>query len=291
MAAKVVVKLEFESALEVAQWIDSHAPIEGAGNHSVTNDKRDGWDLSLGYDATVDMARSGGAWLEGADKMRKGVAAAQAKHEQRAAPAFGMEVAGFAVDVPTYLAGVPDCMWTMAESDSAQAPIVRIAIGTFSGGTDARHALNRGIAVMCLVDALEGAGHRCEVDAYWDGTNHYAPGGAGSKVTRGDHWQTRVKIKLASDHWNPQSAAFLSAHPAAFRRLEFAIMERVDNAACQSETSDGSYGYGSNLGLDEYDIAQPYMRTGAGYTSMDDALRSVQTFARDAGYDVTLIED
>lgn len=277
MDSKITGRHEYDSLSALMSYLDSTADAEGAGQESRQTSATESWDLNCGWTRARRMAVAGGGWQDGADKMRRGVAAAQAKHTMGAAPLFGTDVAGFAVDVPAYLAGQPDCMMTMAETEVAQAPIVRIAVGTFSCGTSADAAMNRGIATMCLVDALEGAGHRCEVDAYWDSQDN------------GKHWQVRVRIKSAGEQWTPATAAFLSAHPAAFRRLGFSEMEK--DPTRRSMTAGGGYGTGSEQGCEEYDIPSPYMRGDSGFGSIDSALYTMQTRAKDAGYEVTLIEE
>lgn len=277
MDSKITGRHEYDSLSALVSYLDSTPDIKGAGQQARQSGATESWDLNTGWTRAHRMAAAGGGWQEGANKMRRGVAAAQAKHTMGAAPLFGNDVAGFAVDVPAYLAGQPDCMMTMAETEVAQAPIVRIAVGTFSCGVSADAAMNRGIDMMCLVDALEGAGHRCEVDAYWDAQDD------------GQHWQVRVRIKSAGEQWTPATAAFLSAHPAAFRRLGFSEMEK--DPTRRQMTAGGGYGHGSEEGGEEYDIPSPYMRSDGGFESIDGALRTMQTRAKNAGYEVTLIEE
>ncbi len=267
--------LEFDSISEMAAYLDSTSRLRGAGEFSIREQSER--ECPMTWEAAMECARNGGYWAEGAEKMVQGVADAAALRENYSQPVIEHDVAGFLPDVPAYLAGQPDCMMHYHEGDmtTAQLPTVSIGIGTFAFGVDSHCVVNRGVAVLSLVDAIEAVGYRCQVDYVGDSCEI---SGRGLK-------RIRVTLKRPQDHWNPGSIAFATAHAAMLRRLTVACLERDPGTLPRTRRA---YGKGDNGYIEDYSIAFPYMVRNTGYETLPEALASVEHLARDFGLDVSL---
>ena len=265
--------LEFKSMVEVAKYLDTTPRIDGCGEFSIRD--QSARECPMDWEDAIQLARTGGYWAEGAAKMVQGVADAAALRENYAQPMLHNDVAGFMPDVPAYLAGVPDNMIAFAQGDmtTAQTPTITIGVGTFSYGVDSSAVMNRGIAILSLIDAVEAIGYRVQLDYVGDNT-----GSGGLK-------KIRVVLKEASQHWNAGSVAFAIAHAGMLRRLTVGLLERDPDDVSRTH---GGYGRGDNGYIEEYSLAFEYMTDNAGYETLEDALRSVETMARDFGMDVNL---
>jgi len=270
------LELHFDSLAELARWIDAHDRQPDAGSVSEVEGRGDDW-CPMSYDETMALCRAGGHWPEGAEKMVAGVADAAALRENASQPMIENSVAGFMPDVPGYLAGVPDSMYAYNEGDMtvAQLPTVTIGIGTYSANTTSNAAMNRGIAVLSLIDAIEAVGYRVQLDYVFDCTGE--DGGGTQKV--------RVTLKRSQDQWNPGSVAYAVANPGMLRRQGFALLERDPATVGRTQ---GGYGRGDDGYVEDYGLAFTYMRGDYGYETLEAALASVESKAADFGIEVQL---
>ena len=269
-----------DSMADLVRWIQNTRPAAGAGNSSITNSARDSWDLDLGYEGAIELALGKTRWDEGERAMVKGAAVASGLRKAAQAPQFKYDVAGFVPNVPTMLSGEPEYMLTVDPYEAEQAShqqVVSIALSGFSCGCSGFAMVNRGVAFLSLVDALESAGTRCEV---W----------FASSIDNGPKKMAdlRVCIKQAGDHWQPRTAAAALAHPGMFRRLWFAAMERFPQV---NGATNGGYGRCRLQKPEQYTFGIDYQIGDGPYATLNGALRHVQMLAREAGHDVTLIND
>lgn len=265
--------LEFDSLAAMARYLESHERLPGAGNFSIReNDSSHG---GMSYDETIALAKAGGYWAEGAEKMVKGVADAAALRENHSQPMLTNAVAGFMPDVPAYLAGVPDCMVAYDEGDYSQVqkPVVTIGVGTFSYAVSPDAVMNRGIAILSLIDAIEAVGYRVQLDF------------VGDNIGDGGFKKVRVVLKRPQDHWNPGQVAFATAHACMLRRLTVGTLERDPATVGRTQ---GGYGRGDDGYVEEYSLAFPYMTRDRGYETLEKALASVEALAEDFGMEVKL---
>ena len=267
-----------ESMADLVRWIQNTQPAAGAGDASSNNRPRESWDLGLGYEGAVELAIGKARWDEGERAMVKGAAVASGLRKAAQAPQFTYDVAGFLPNVPTMLSGEPEYMLTvdpLQADQTSHTPVVSIALSGFSCSCTGPAMVNRGVAFLSLVDALEGAGTRCEV---W----------FASSIDNGERAMAdlRVCIKQAGDHWQPRTAAAALAHPAMFRRLWFAAMERFPQV---NQATNSGYGRCRLQHPEQYTFGVEYQVGDGPYRTLPGALRHVQQLARDAGHDVTLI--
>ena len=165
-------------------------------------------------------------------------------------PAIVHDIAGSMPDVGRFLAGVPDNMMTWSRIES-HAPAIRIVINqAASSGISSEQIMNRGAVVCALIDLLESSGKRCEIVAVaavaddWSAYRHKL--------------EIAVMLKQADEPLQIDKVAFMLAHPAALRRIGFALMETLpeDFRHTIGITPTGDYGTPVNSD-DEADIYIP----------------------------------
>lgn len=167
------------------------------------------WSLGASYDDALKLARDG--WQEGAKRMAQGLVRLPAIDS---VPDYVFDVAGYLPDVGRYCAGMPDNMLRYPDEEMGTKPVVTLVVNAVANaGTKASHMANYGLAIARYVDELEAGGYRVELLAGC--VSH-----AANRVV------TLWNVKRAADAMNLASVAFSIGHPAAFRRLGFALLER-----------------------------------------------------------------
>lgn len=126
-------------------------------------------------------------------------------------PALVYDVAGETPDVPRFISGDPLSMVTRRPQARTARPIVRLLvhIGALADVTAAQK-INRGAAIVALIDGLEDSGQRVEVTVCAAAT-HY------NKAT----YAMRATVKRADEPINRDVLAFALVSPAAQRRIDF----------------------------------------------------------------------
>lgn len=209
----------FDSALEMSEWIDRTPKTwtNADSSHAEGCDYR--WDLNAGYDGACELARLG--WIEGAERAQE---ALKAFAPQTPKPDTRTDVYGFRPHVPRFCAGAPDSMirhTNVAENGSGRVLSLIVPINA-SAATDARYMANFGVGVAQYVNQLETDGTRVEVIGCfvnsWDRP---------SERSERD-WRVTFSwvIKNADQPLDLAVMAFSVGHPAMFRRIGFALLER-----------------------------------------------------------------
>jgi hypothetical protein len=219
-------RLRCDSLPDLERWLEA-TPKVWSATHSRTNEASDTWDLNADWSGAMGMAHKG--WPEGA-KLVEGIASRiMAKPSSERAPKWGYDVAGDIPDVGRFMAGRPDNMRRRRKT-FGQSPIITICVNqSVSGGTTATAFRNYGAALLATIDSIESAGRRVEL---WSGFAALL----GNKRDRLATILTR--IKGADEPVDMGALAYGVAHPAFFRRLGFAVLERTPEG---HET----WGYGS----------------------------------------------
>lgn len=162
------------------------------------------------------IAREG--WQDGADKVarhREGFAAfiAAAATAKAAQPSW--DCCGQWYDPAKFFAGEPEYWYDERHvGDQASDRVVAIRLNNcVSASVDPSTIVARGLAVLVAVDLLETCGIRCEVIV---GTATKGPAGI---------VESNVMVKRAGEAAEPNSLAFVIAHPSFFRRFGFRFME------------------------------------------------------------------
>jgi hypothetical protein len=231
---------------------DAAGPCGYGGRSSIEHGAVQSWDLGAGFEGAVALAATG--WEEGgdrvkalADDMREDISAGRMGEVD--APQWARDVAGTLPDVPAYLAGMPDAMLDWRAEPVAQ-PVVKV-VASISGLADvsAQDYVKRGASVVALVDLLESTGRRVELVAYVGASQDH-------RTTTCYEWWTTIKrpdMPLSVD-----VCAFFLAHPAAHRRLGFALREIHPASYRGLGVDSGGYGYSRNAAEeDQGDVYAP----------------------------------
>lgn len=206
------------------------------GRASKDNTKaRSTWAGSASLDEASELATNG--WADGIGRI---VNLAERISEQvsRRIEAHGMELweEGGEVDVAAYLDGERACMWTWAEQDNKR-PIVRVTvnIAAHSGITTEQYMFSGALAAA-LVDSLENAGRRVELQVH----QTIAPytGHRDNLLTVG------ANLKDANDPVDLGAIAYAVAHPSMLRRTLFSVEEHAPKAYREAYGFSPGYGYG-----------------------------------------------
>lgn len=187
------------------------------------------WDLNAGYKGAVRMAHEG--WSEGAADIETRLQAIMpaAGRESR----WGYSVAGSTPNIGRFLRGNPNNMKTRKRRQSGSAPVFHIVVNSSASCCITGEQMkNYGVALVGLIDRLETAGRRVILDVMFGLTLN----GDTTKIAVG--WN----VKKAHDHIDLGAIAFSVAHPAAFRRLGFAMLERLPK-----ETDTWGYGHPADI--------------------------------------------
>jgi hypothetical protein len=180
------------------------------------------WDLATGWERSLELADNG--WTEGALAFANKLAVLP---PNEAEPEYQYDVAGYMPDVPLYCSGDPMHMRNDGHPQGRK-PIVHLVVNAIASAfITADEYRNYGAAITAMIAQIEASGRRVELDVVFvDGLRD------GTKGIMG--W----KVKQASDHVDLSAVAYSLAHPAAFRRIGFALIERTPRR-CES------FGYGS----------------------------------------------
>ena len=136
-------------------------------------------------------------------------------------------------------------MWADDENETQDAPIIKIGVHCgMSCGTTFEKSLNRGAAILSVLDELENSGYRVELWSVTDLT----------ETRTNDRFQASVLIKSADEHWSPASAAFAICNAAYNRR----IMWRLGESFASLDRFCESFGQGVER-PDGYDVWFPYL--------------------------------
>ena len=210
--------MAFRDVTELAELLLT--PAIWDDNASTTGNKpSQDWDLSCGWDGAVEMLAHG--WAAGAEKIQR----LQMASGFSIAPRRKLDrnVSGFLPCVGAAMAGDPRAMFTRPKKPM-RTPVVNLVFNQCANSNvDAAYFENAGVACLSLVSTLESMGVSVGLYVGYTimGTN-YGDGGRKSGIVR---WE--VPVKRPGQPLDIERLAFLVAHPAMFRRIGFAYIERL----------------------------------------------------------------
>ncbi len=165
--------------------------------------------------------------------------------------------------IPACAAGIPEDMFTQSEdAPPVQSPIVRIAVNMSSASNvEAQHIVNRGAALVALIDQIQSGGRRVELIAFFHSAENYN----GS----GDTYVWSVTVKRPEEQVDMDRIGLAFATPVMNRRLFFRVMEfmtpsKVYGYAYPKHFKDECKGYNltlPNINGNEYSTPQKAVAT------------------------------
>lgn len=236
-----------ESLSEFMKQVNGNAPFarEGARNGHKKSTSMS-WDLNTSFDGIIEILESG--WNEGSKKVvelsaQLGIENLVDQTQTILEPDFS----GSILDVGEYINGNPEHFLEYTESEVPKQ-VVKICVPlTISGGENAQSLINRGVAMLALIDAIELTGVSTEV---W--MNVYIG-------IRGDgNLLTELKVKSSDEPFDVDKLACIIAHPAFFRRVYFSFVENMNEEIVNNIVNGGGYGYPESYISEDYDILPPY---------------------------------
>jgi hypothetical protein len=194
---------------DVQQWL-ANTPPTWSSRTSITAKAEKDWDLGVGYEGALKLAETG--WSEGAKDLSDRLATHMPTRDHE--DSWRYDVAGELPDIGRFLAGDPMHMRRHGHPKGHQ-PIISLLVRICcAGATKASAFANYGTALCAIVDQLENMGRRVEVNVTDVSECN------GTRVSLG--WT----VKHAEDSLDLAAIAFSLAHPAASRRIGFAMTER-----------------------------------------------------------------
>jgi hypothetical protein len=248
----------FDNIAEVGERVQAggREKVRGVNNHALLTTMDGVADSgTMGLDKAIQTAINGGYWPEGAKRITPvDLDAHNLDALASMIPAREAAVIGYRVNVPAYLSGVPNCMIKKIRQPH-QRKILRVAVNIGAGyRVEQRTTLNRGNAIMSVLDSLANLGYQIELYAVWStGTRKASQG-------KGQNFHIETLIKGSDETWSPDSVAFTLTNNAYLRRLMFRVCDLAhrDHGAQSNipqQIAGDCYGYASGGDLSSYDIA------------------------------------
>lgn len=183
----------------LAAWKNKQASI------SATED----FSGSKSYAHSMELAEHGCAMT------REAIHEASFKVLSEALPEWETAPVGVFACIPAYAAGVPEDMFTPSEwGNPVPKPIVRIVVNVgASCHVDAGDIINRGAAILALIDRVQATGQRVELVAELHGRS------------ADDTFLFSVTVKRPEEPVDLDRIAYAIAHPSMLRRSFFRVME------------------------------------------------------------------
>ncbi len=152
---------------------------------------------------------------QGCSKTREAIHEASFRVVTDSLPEWEFSPVGAFPCIPAYAAGVPENMFTQSEwGTPIPKPIVRIVVNIGANcNVTTQEIINRGAAVLALIDRVQAAGQRVELVAEWS-------------TTRERNWYIfSVTVKRPEEPADLDRISYAMAHPSMLRRSGFRAME------------------------------------------------------------------
>jgi hypothetical protein len=167
------------------------------------------WSGSKNWQEALDYA------INGHPVGRTKIEAALPKVTSEPEPLWDVAPVGAFACIPAHAAGVPEDMFIPTEdAPPVSSPIVRIAVNmSASGGVDPQDIVNRGVAIVSLIDRIQASGRRVELIAIKHGHCH------------GEKFIWKVTVKRPEEPIDMDRVGLVFATPIMLRRFFFRVME------------------------------------------------------------------
>lgn len=184
------------------------------------------WSGGLTWEQAKQMAVNG--WREGMreiDKYRAKIVPIVTEKVLR--PKQIYSVAGYNVDVGSFMANEPECFIAREyEERNYPGQIYKIVASiSFSVSITPETIIQRGAMICALIDAIEFAGHRAEVICNAASTVSDNSKYRQEKYKENGWFEVSVTVKKVSQPLEMSDLAFCLAHPAMLRRIMFSAAE------------------------------------------------------------------
>jgi hypothetical protein len=186
------------------------------------------WSGGLTWEQTKTLAING--WRELIDEIEKyRVRILPIIAEKVLRPQQINSIAGYSVDVGSFLANQPECFITKEfEEKNYPGRIYKIVCSiSASAAINPKTIIQKGAMVCALVDAIEYAGHRAEVICNGAmSAGQYDEYRQGKRKENG-WFEVSVTVKKSGQPLEMSDLAYCLAHPSMLRRIFFSVAEIV----------------------------------------------------------------
>lgn len=231
------------------------------------------WRGAASHDEALRLAREGSPTHR--EMMARGIAAARPFTLTVPRPARRIDVCGEVPHPARAAAGDPASMIRRARRDVSMRPVSRWLVHMGARAyVDAHQRVNRGAAILALLDAIETSGVRVEVELVMRAD--------GVPDVKG-HWESTIMMKRAEEPLDLDVAAFALVCPAIHRWLDFGLR----NAASGKSTSyvGGTRDVEPGEALREGRVYFPACDESATWDRADTAARTIMAiYERESGH-------
>lgn len=226
------VHLRFDSVSDFGQYLKSLGE-----RTSGALDQSEKWDNYACNDFTltqsIDCAIRGGAWQQGAQDLANVTFEHDAQFESELRT-FESAPVGFMPNVPSAINGLPDSMFAMRK-ERAPSKLIKIGVhNSISHKVSPEQALNRGRALLAVIERLELMGYCVEL---WAISN--CKGGSTYH-----QFLVETRVKAGNESPNMPAMAFAFCSTLFTRRL---IFRAIESAPFARELTEDAYGYPLDL--------------------------------------------
>jgi hypothetical protein len=189
--------------------------------YSKLNELGADWYGTASFDEAVSLAE------QGVPALREQLFAAVIRQKMEAAPVWDTAPVGVFPCIPAYAAGIAEDMFMPNDDGMTSAkPIVRLYMNVSAGAhTSVEQIINRGAAIVNLIDTIEGDGlRRVELVAVCNSRNGESSG----------RNLFSIVVKRSDEHLDWGRVSFALAHPSFLRRLMFRVQEITSTAYDES---------------------------------------------------------
>lgn len=196
---------DLKSKPVLSEWKGSEASIKGSEHFTG----------SESFEHSMQLAE------HGCPTTREAIHSASFKVSTDRLPEWDTAPVGVFPCIPAYAAGAPEDMFTPSEwGMETPKPVVRIMVNiTVAAMVDKEYIINRGAAIVQLIDRVQLAGQRVELVACFHSK------GYGSQ--HGERYEFSVVVKRAEEPVDLDRIAYAIAHPSMLRRSMLRIMEQT----------------------------------------------------------------
>lgn len=211
------INISFNSIADVVNYIDTTERTLFYQRYHASDSNNYGFTGTHSMEEAMELLFHG--WEDGAKQLKNKLDAKVNVNNNGYRNKAFYDIAGFQCSVPRYLQGIPTNMINNKRVVQKQKVVNITKDFGYSGATSTQTMMRESVKFLQAVDKLEKQGVRCNVFV--------------SVVTRSGkskgYIDIRVKVKDSSQRMNLKQLAFPLAHPSMFRRIVFALIERLED--------------------------------------------------------------
>jgi len=203
------IRKDFQSWDSFLSYLKNTKPLWNIMHCESESRSASDWFGSKSWDDAMDYA------VKGHPVARAAIANAAVKVTSSPEPQWDVAPVGAFPCIPAYAAGVPEDMFVQSEdAPPVSSPIIRIVVNmTAAASVEAHQIVNRGAAIVTLIDRIQSTGKRVELIA------------AEQSKTRDSTFSYFVTVKRPEEPVDIDRIGLVFATPIFLRRFMFRLME------------------------------------------------------------------